>query len=215
LGAVGLAGVADTTIKYFERKKEESRLTDIQAAHDDVAKPLPPPNPTDPESQILFKRAQDEKNGNAARLAYLNHETDKLQVKTSSDGKTELMKVGEKEKFRFSQITASPDFHSEGNFSGKTIGKLTNEIREGTMSAKDIPIEYVVIDGNSLIVNTRSSLALTRAGILQTEWILVNKTSDALSVKKIKERLADNGLTSEGTSTLRITQAGSQTSNLK
>lgn len=65
---------------------------------------------------------------------------------------------------RFSQTTASPYFSAEGDFAGKTIGSLASELRAGTVAAAEVPIGTVNIGGNTLIVNTRSALALTRAG---------------------------------------------------
>ncbi|MBF0316357.1 MAG: hypothetical protein HQK52_23265 [Oligoflexia bacterium] len=61
----------------------EDRLAEIKAAKDNVQKPLPQPDLNDPESKLLYKRALEEKNGNAARLAYLNHESEKSQAKYS------------------------------------------------------------------------------------------------------------------------------------
>jgi hypothetical protein len=64
-----------------------------------------------------------------------------------------------------------------------------------------------------LIVNTRSSLALMRAGIPQSSWKLVDTTgSDAAHIQR---RLLDNGLTAHGTETLRITGLGDTASSLR
>lgn len=81
-------------------------------------------------------------------------------------------------KLRFTQTTASPYFSDEGYFAGQTIGEISKKIRAGTLAIKDVPVEYVVINGNKLIVNTRSALALKRAGIPETQWNLINKTKD-------------------------------------
>ena len=55
-----------------------------------------------------------------------------------------------------------------------------------------------------LIDNTRSSLALTRANIPESEWNLIDMTHDITTQNKISNRLAANGLTDEGTEVLRI-----------
>ena len=114
---------------------------------------------------------------------------------------------------RFSQTTASPFFHEDGTFAGRTIGGLSSELRAGTMAAKDVPVGYVTIRGNDLIVNTRSALSLMRAGIPQESWTLNDVTSTEASA--IEDRLLRNGLSSEGTSTLRITGLGKGASNLE
>ncbi|SPE54236.1 hypothetical protein SBV1_1780001 [Verrucomicrobia bacterium] len=66
---------------------------------------------------------------------------------------------------RFSQTTASPWFSAQGDFAGQTISDVAGQLRAGTMSAADVPVQVVTMDGNTLIVNTRSSLALSQAGI--------------------------------------------------
>ncbi|MBK8997997.1 MAG: RHS repeat-associated core domain-containing protein [Myxococcales bacterium] len=115
---------------------------------------------------------------------------------------------------RFSQVTASPSFSEEGTFAGKTIGQLVSELRAGSVSASDVPVGYVTTgEGTNLIVNTRSSLALRRAGIPQSEWNLVDQT--ATELPKIQERLIRNQLTPEGTRTLRITGMGKNASSLE
>jgi len=117
---------------------------------------------------------------------------------------------------RFSQTTASATFHPEGTFAGKTIGQMSSELRAGTVSTSEVPVGYVTTrQGTNLIVNTRSSLALRRAGVQQADWNLVDKT--ATELPKIEERLIRNKLTSEGTRTLRITGLGKdvEASNLE
>ena len=81
------------------------------------------------------------------------------------------------------------------------------------MSPRQVPVGYVTIEGNNLTVNTRSSLALMRAGIAQSEWNLIDRT--ATDAAAIQDRLVKNGLTSEGTATLRISGSGGNASNLK
>ncbi len=114
---------------------------------------------------------------------------------------------------RFSQTTASTAFSADGAFAGKTIGGLAADLRAGTVAASDVPVGYVNLGGNSLIVNTRSSLALTRAGIPQSGWTMIDMT--ATDGAAIQARLLRNGLTLEGTPTLRITGLGSGASSLE
>jgi RHS repeat-associated protein len=111
---------------------------------------------------------------------------------------------------RFSQITASPWFSTEGDFAGQTISDVAGQLRAGTLSASDVPVQVVTMeDGSTLIVNTRSSLALSQAGVPQSSWNLIDMTGNENVVNSITSRLANNGLTSAGTSTLRITGSGS------
>ncbi len=65
-----------------------------------------------------------------------------------------------------------------------------------------MPIEYIMRDGNTLILNTRTSQALTRAGIPRSQWNAVNRTGDALFEELLTGQLTRNKLTSEGISTV-------------
>ncbi|WP_220025069.1 hypothetical protein, partial [Paraburkholderia caballeronis] len=112
----------------------------------------------------------------------------------------------------FSQTTASPWFSAEGSFAGSTISDVAAQLRAGTLSPSDLPIQTINMGGDTLIINTRSSLALTQAGIPQSQWSIVDMTGDAATEAAIAARLGNNGLTSSGTSTLRITGSGQSTS---
>ncbi|MEJ1968706.1 MAG: hypothetical protein WDN03_08780 [Rhizomicrobium sp.] len=91
----------------------------------------------------------------------------------------------------FSQTTASPWFHPEGNFAGQTISDLASQLRAGALLPENVPVQVL---GNGLIVNTRSSLALMQAGIPQSEWSLIDMTGNAQVEADIAARLAHNGL---------------------
>jgi hypothetical protein len=68
------------------------------------------------------------------------------------------------------------------------------------------------MDETTLIVNTRSSLALSQAGIPQSAWNLVDMTGNSKVMADIAARLSDNGLTTAGTDVLRITGSGAKAS---
>ena len=117
---------------------------------------------------------------------------------------------------RFSQMTASPVFSDEGAFAGKTIGQLAEDLRSGAISPKDVPVQVVDgADGVKLIVNTRSSLALTRAGIPQSSWNIIDMSANQAARANIADRLFRNGLTNQGSEFLRITGMGKFASSLK
>ena len=67
------------------------------------------------------------------------------------------------------------------------------------MSPKDVPIDLIVRGGNSLILNTRSAQALTRAGIPRSDWMIVNRTGDDFFEGLLSGQLSRNGLDSFGT----------------
>jgi hypothetical protein len=116
---------------------------------------------------------------------------------------------------RFTQTTASPVFSEEGIFAGRRIGEVAQDLRSGAMTADQVPVEFIVRDGNRLVVNTRSSLALRQAGIPESQWNLIDKTAVPEVQARITERLLRNQLDNAGTSTLRITGSGKNVSNLR
>jgi hypothetical protein len=118
----------------------------------------------------------------------------------------------EGKKLAFSQTTASPWFHPEGGLSGQTISEVADQLRSGALSTADVPVQVVTIDGNTLIVNTRSSLALYQAGIPESSWNIIDVSGNPDIVNAIEERLANNELTTSGTPTLRITGLGQNAS---
>jgi hypothetical protein len=67
------------------------------------------------------------------------------------------------------------------------------------LTPKDVPINVMVRDGTTLIRDTRSAQALTRAGIAREDLYVVNGTGNALHERLLDEQLARNGLTSAGT----------------
>ena len=88
----------------------------------------------------------------------------------------------------FSQTTASPWFSAEGNFAGQTISDVAGQLRAGTLTPAQVPVQVVTMDGNTLIVNTRSSLALSQAGIPQSSWNLIDMTGNESVVNSISAR---------------------------
>lgn len=71
------------------------------------------------------------------------------------------------------------------------------------MSVSDISVEYINRDGNVLIQNTRTSQALTAAGIPRNQWHVTNNTGNLLHEKLLDEQLLRNKLTPEGVPNVR------------
>nr|WP_246451308.1 hemagglutinin repeat-containing protein [Rhizobium paranaense] len=58
-----------------------------------------------------------------------------------------------------------------------TVDDLAAAIKSGLINARQLPIDYVIMsDGTQLILNTRTSVALSRAGIPQSQWYGTNQT---------------------------------------
>jgi len=79
----------------------------------------------------------------------------------------------------FAQKTFSQTFSSGGKFAGQTIDDVAGALRSGAMKPVDVPIEFIVRDGNTLILNTRSAQALQQAGIPRSAWNAIDMTGDA------------------------------------
>jgi len=98
----------------------------------------------------------------------------------------------------FAQKTFSQTFSSGGRFAGQTIDDVAAGLRSGAMKPADVPIEFIVRDGNSLILNTRSAQALQQAGIPRSAWNAIDMTGDAAAQARLSGQLQRNGLTSQG-----------------
>jgi len=70
-----------------------------------------------------------------------------------------------------------------------------------------------VRNGETLALNTRSSLALWRGGIDPADWVLNDVTGNPLMEQILTERLLRNQIDG-GVDVLRITGAGSNASNI-
>lgn len=111
----------------------------------------------------------------------------------------------------YAQKTYSNTFSAEGrkiysDLAGEpinTIDDLVNAINFGKVNVADLPVEYIVRDGNTLILNTRTSQVLTQAGISRSQWNAIDRTGEALFEELLTEQLSRNKLTAEGISTVR------------
>ena len=100
---------------------------------------------------------------------------------------------------KFAQKTYTEMFSDGGLLSGRSINDLAAALRSGAMSAKNIPIDVIVRNGNTLILNTRSSQALIRAGIARRLWTVVDRTGRLAYEERLSKQLSQNGLSDTGT----------------
>jgi hypothetical protein len=66
------------------------------------------------------------------------------------------------------------------------------------MSPADVPIQYMIRDGHTLILNTRSAQALEQAGIPRSQWSAIDMTGVPAAETRLTNQLENNNLTSEG-----------------
>ena len=102
----------------------------------------------------------------------------------------------------YAQRTFSQSFSSGGTFAGQTVGDMAAALRSGVINPANVPIQYIVQDGNTLMLNTRSAQALEQAGIPRVLWNAVDMTGDAAAQARLAAQLQRNGLTSQGISTV-------------
>ena len=71
------------------------------------------------------------------------------------------------------------------------------------MKPSEVPIDFIVREGNTLMLNTRSAQALEAAGIPRSQWNAVNRTGQEMYENMLSGQLQRNGLTSEGVANVR------------
>lgn len=72
---------------------------------------------------------------------------------------------------------AGQDIYSEAaGHSIKTVADLTSALEKGTITPRQVPLDYVTIGGHNVIANTRSSTALLNAGVPKAQWYGADKT---------------------------------------
>lgn len=94
-------------------------------------------------------------------------------------------------------------FSKGGAFAGKSVDDVADALRSGTLRPADVPIDFIVRDGNKLILNTRSAQALELAGIPRAQWNAVDRTGQELFENMLTGQLNRNGLTTAGVETAR------------
>ena len=82
------------------------------------------------------------------------------------------------ENANYAQTTFTNAFSEEGLLAGKTVPGVADALRSGQLTPDAVPVQYIVRDGNTLILNTRSAQALEQARIPRSQWNAVNMTGD-------------------------------------
>ena len=119
---------------------------------------------------------------------------------SSRNHATEAVDIGSA---NFAQKTAGANFSAEGAFAGAPRSQIVGQLQSGALTAADVPVEVIVRNGQTLILNTRSATALAEAGVPRSVWSVVNMTGDAAAEARLTAQLARNGLTDAGIGTVR------------
>ncbi len=105
----------------------------------------------------------------------------------------------------FAQKTYKNAFTNEpgAGFRGMTVDQVSDALKNGIMHPRMVPVDYIIRDGHTLILNTRSAQALTQAGIPRSQWAGVNRTGNPNFEARLTGQLKRNKLTSSGTPTVK------------
>ena len=93
---------------------------------------------------------------------------------------------------KFAQGTYSQMFSAEGIFAGSSVEDVAAALRAGSMQAAEVPINYIVRNGQTIILNTRSAQALEAAGIPRSQWNGVNQTGNQVFENLLNDQLRRN-----------------------
>ncbi len=104
----------------------------------------------------------------------------------------------------WAQKTFGRNFSQDGKFAKQPISNVVDALKAGSLSAADVPIDVVVRNGQTLILNTRSSASLTIAGIPRENWIVNNRTGDSFFEDMLNKQFERNKL-SAGVNTIEQT----------
>jgi len=128
-----------------------------------------------------------------------------LVGRTAVAGKTGISaaKSGALEGANFAQKTYGKTFSATGKFAGQTVDDVASALKSGGLKPSDVPIDFIVRNGSTLILNTRSSQALSKAGIPRSQWNAVNRTGQKGYESRLSDQLRNNKLTDEGISSVR------------
>ncbi len=115
------------------------------------------------------------------------------ELRASSGAGTALAaSTGVSEDAVFAQRTFSSAFGSEGPLAGRTVEGVSSALQSGEMVVADVPVNYIVRNGTTIILNTRSSQALEMAGIQRSQWLGIDRTGQGLYEKLLDGQLAKN-----------------------
>jgi RHS repeat-associated protein len=71
----------------------------------------------------------------------------------------------------------------------ESVDDLVGGLKSGNVSPSSVPIQVYKLDGKVYILNTRSSVALERAGIPRSKWRSLDKTGDSDAKKRLLDQI--------------------------
>jgi hypothetical protein len=95
----------------------------------------------------------------------------------------------------FAQKTFSQISSADGAIAGRTVSDVAGSLQAGELRAADVPVQFVVRDGSTLNLKTRSAQALEQTGIPRSQSKAIDMTGDAAAEARLTGQLRRNGLT--------------------
>jgi hypothetical protein len=108
---------------------------------------------------------------------------------------------------RFAQTSYSKTFSRFGrgfysNAAGRainTVGDLTQALLDRVIGPQSLPVEYVMVEGQMVVLNTRTSAALMDAKVKVKDWNLVDVTGNDRAMRAYRNQIKGSGLAPTGT----------------
>jgi RHS repeat-associated protein len=129
-------------------------------------------------------------------------ESERIIVNLADNAATNAANIGNA---KWAQTTFGKSFNDAGSkFFGRTVDELSVALNSGKVTIEDVQIDVVVRNSQTFILNTKSSAALTRAGIPRNQWKVVNRTGEAFYENQLNDQFAKNPkISGVGTNTIR------------
>ncbi len=103
----------------------------------------------------------------------------------------------------FAQRTYRAEFSDEGTSARRSVDDVAAALLVGDLRLDDVPVRCIVRHGHTLILNTRSAVALELAGVPRAEWRGLDCTGQPLYEELLSGQLRRNRLSTEGIMTVR------------
>jgi hypothetical protein len=161
----------------------------------------PPPRPPNPPAEPVAPRPVEPIRGQGGPAAAADQAASLRAVESATPTAQPAPKSA-LDNANYAQLWYSPMFRDEGPLAGQTVEGITKALSSGAMAPSDLTVHYIVRDGHTLILNTRTSAALMQAKVSRSKWNAKNVTGDPEFEQALDNQLLTNGLTSEGTPTV-------------
>lgn len=120
------------------------------------------------------------------------------QIKSTLSGLREVKTIGTlatqgiAADAKFAQKTYSAMFSADGLLAGRSVDDVVNALRSGEIKVGDLPVNYIVRDGETIILNTRTAQALESAGISRSTWKGIDQTGNSFFEELLNGQLSRN-----------------------